>query len=334
MSLMMVLFALSLVVVIHEAGHMLVGKIAKVKVRQFSIGFGPTLLSVRKTHIDGRWVWGYKSFLFGGRTQFDVSASVAPSELPLMLMSQHQLEDPKQREWLDDITGIEWKLGLMPMGGYVLFKGTGPNETLRGTLQSLPLYKRLLVSLAGPLANLVTAVLFLWVAFLTPGTTSSHYWGQPVSEIDILTVSACVETSVDALETTLHLPVRMYEQLRASFNDFVKKLFGSPGESYLGYGELASQLETAIEQGVGDFFFSLFLFSAILAIFNLLPIPPLDGSHVVRDLLNALLPIKAAAVMNKLWISLASMVLFLEIVLFLYLFSNDLIVYLYNVMVP
>ena len=39
-----IIFLLGLLVLIHELGHFLVAKFSKVKVNQFAIGFGPTIL--------------------------------------------------------------------------------------------------------------------------------------------------------------------------------------------------------------------------------------------------------------------------------------------------
>ena len=40
-----VIFLLSFLVLIHEGGHFLVARMCKVKVKEFSIGFGPSLFS-------------------------------------------------------------------------------------------------------------------------------------------------------------------------------------------------------------------------------------------------------------------------------------------------
>ena len=43
-----IIFLLGFLVLIHEGGHFLVAKLCKVKVNEFAIGFGPTLLSKTK----------------------------------------------------------------------------------------------------------------------------------------------------------------------------------------------------------------------------------------------------------------------------------------------
>ena len=39
-----IIFVLGFLVLIHEGGHFLVARLCKVKVNEFSIGFGPTIL--------------------------------------------------------------------------------------------------------------------------------------------------------------------------------------------------------------------------------------------------------------------------------------------------
>ena len=39
-----IIILLGFLILIHEAGHLLVAKLCKVKVNEFAIGFGPTIL--------------------------------------------------------------------------------------------------------------------------------------------------------------------------------------------------------------------------------------------------------------------------------------------------
>ena len=39
-----IIFLLGFLVLIHEGGHFIVAKLCKIKVNQFAIGFGPTIL--------------------------------------------------------------------------------------------------------------------------------------------------------------------------------------------------------------------------------------------------------------------------------------------------
>ncbi len=57
-----IIFVLGFLVFIHEGGHFLVAKFFKVKVNEFSIGFGKKLWSKKK----GETEYSLRAFPFGG----------------------------------------------------------------------------------------------------------------------------------------------------------------------------------------------------------------------------------------------------------------------------
>src|SRR4051812_13348164 len=111
---------ISVIVFIHELGHLLVGKWLGVKAVRFSIGFGPKL-------------WGF--------------------------------------EWGE----TEYRVSLLPFGGYVKFAGDNPLEELapedrgRGFLEQPP-HRKAAIAVAGPAANFVLAIGLLFVLYAFPQT--------------------------------------------------------------------------------------------------------------------------------------------------------------------
>src|SRR3954470_14262893 len=111
---------ISVIVFIHELGHLLVGKWMGVKAVRFSIGFGPRL-------------WGFQ----WGETEYRVS--------------------------------------LLPFGGYVKFAGDNPLEELapedrgRGFLEQPP-QRKAAIAVAGPAANFVLAIAILFLLYAFPQT--------------------------------------------------------------------------------------------------------------------------------------------------------------------
>ena len=112
------------IVFVHELGHFLAGKIFKIQVEEFSIGFGPAALSFKR-----------------GPTQYRIN-------------------------WL-------------PLGGYVRFYGADleekiPLENQEKSLLHAKLYKRALVSFAGPFANFLLSFFIMlslvWHGVPTPST--------------------------------------------------------------------------------------------------------------------------------------------------------------------
>src|SRR5256885_13066401 len=109
---------ISVIVSIHELGHLLVGRGLGGKAIRFSIGFGPRL-------------WGF--------------------------------------QWGE----TEYRLSLLPFGGYVKFAGDNPLEELppedqgRGFLEQPP-QRKAAIAVAGPAANFVLAVAILFLLYAFP----------------------------------------------------------------------------------------------------------------------------------------------------------------------
>ncbi|KAF2282090.1 hypothetical protein GH714_042914 [Hevea brasiliensis] len=117
------LLVLSVVVFVHEYGHYSVAKLCGVKVKTFSLGFGPELFGIT------------------------------------------------------DGSGTRWKFSLVPVGGYVKMLGDTQEDNLSEGEKSFafnekPLWQRFAVAGAGPLANLLFAVLVFFVLFATRGVMS------------------------------------------------------------------------------------------------------------------------------------------------------------------
>lgn len=107
------IFALGVIIFVHEAGHMLVAKAFGVRVLTFSLGFGKRL-------------WGFRR----GET--------------------------------------DYRLSLIPLGGYVKMSGEIPGEGGDDPADFLnkPRWQRFLVYLAGPAMNAVLAIFLVALVFM------------------------------------------------------------------------------------------------------------------------------------------------------------------------
>jgi regulator of sigma E protease len=71
----------------------------------------------------------------------------------------------------------EWALAAFPLGGYVKMlderEGTVPQEQLHRTFNRQPVYKRIAIVAAGPIANFLLAVVLYWALYIhgVPGVT-------------------------------------------------------------------------------------------------------------------------------------------------------------------
>jgi len=118
-------FALGVIIAIHEWGHLVMAKLFDVKVHAFSIGFGPR-------------IWGFQR----GET--------------------------------------EYKLSVVPLGGYVKLAGEEPDEATEDPRDFLnkPRWQRILVYLAGPAMNVVLALLLMAAVFMV-GIESQNLSVEP-----------------------------------------------------------------------------------------------------------------------------------------------------------
>src|SRR5437868_10048076 len=68
----------------------------------------------------------------------------------------------------------EYGIGPIPLGGYVKITGMNPNEELEPeavarAYYNQPVWKRIVVILAGPAVNLLIAFVIIWALFVSNG---------------------------------------------------------------------------------------------------------------------------------------------------------------------
>lgn len=88
-----------------------------------------------------------------------------------------------KRLWGFEKGGTDYRISLVPLGGYVRVPGLGPDESeavgaAEATDELLPRWKRVIILVAGPLTNVLAAVLLLAVAFMA-GVEVPAYRGRP-----------------------------------------------------------------------------------------------------------------------------------------------------------
>lgn len=200
MSYLGVLVLLGLLIVVHEAGHLLAAKVAGIPVAGFSVGLGPKLWTRR---------WGR----------------------------------------------VEYSLRALPLGGFVL--PALDEEEFR----AVPLGRRLVYFLGGPIANLVLALplIGLWNA-LNAGVSLHGLFLAPFGQ----TLAACLQL-LEMLVGLLGQP----ESLRGVVGIVVE-------------GGKIGAVEMALELAIS--------LTISLGLLNLLPIPLLDGGQIVMSCLEEAFP--------------------------------------------
>ena len=170
-------FALGVIIVVHEAGHLLVAKAFGVRVLTFSVGFG-------------RRLWGFRR----GET--------------------------------------EYRLSLVPLGGYVRLAGETPEDLANNPNRdpndpreflNKPRWQRILVYLAGPAMNVLLAIVLVAGLFMV---------GIEVMSLpDMPPLIAGVEAGSSAAQAGLQrgdLIVKAKGKAVENWNEVVFELLGSP----------------------------------------------------------------------------------------------------------
>ncbi len=152
---------LAISIALHEMGHLIPAKLFGVRVRQYMIGFGPTLFSRTK----GETEYGVKAIPLGG--YISMSGMFPPGKNP-------EASASKSRRLFGKLVQDAREASDESM------TDTAPDRAF----YHLPVYKRVIIMLGGPFMNLVIA--FVLFAVLLMG------FGQIQSTNTVSSVSQCV----------------------------------------------------------------------------------------------------------------------------------------------
>ncbi len=174
-TIISLIIALSFMVFVHEFGHMIVAKRAKVVVEEFAFGYPPRLFTF--WHSEGRLVVDGKTVVIPRRFElpeglqarslvvYDTSTDSKGREV-LTRVEEVDPADPvataaSRVELLDP--GTVFTVNAIPFGGFAKMLGE-EDPTFPGSLASKGKITRIAVLLAGAGMNLVTAVAFFSLA--------------------------------------------------------------------------------------------------------------------------------------------------------------------------
>jgi regulator of sigma E protease len=163
-ALLLLVCGFGFIIFVHELGHFMVAKWVGIKVSQFALGFGHSLLTYRKG-IGFRV--GTTEPAYRAKIREHLIAknpgTTPPQDVPSPIESQAAAEL--------GLGETEYRLNYLPLGGYVKMVGqedldpTATSEDPRA-YNNKPVWARMCVVSAGVIMNTIFAVVFFIIAFL------------------------------------------------------------------------------------------------------------------------------------------------------------------------
>ncbi|MFH0891705.1 MAG: site-2 protease family protein [Candidatus Falkowbacteria bacterium] len=178
------------------------------------------------------------------------------------------------------LTGIrvgltDYRISLIPLGGYVKMVGDERERELKPEFARLsfnnkPLWQKSLIAAAGPVFNFLLAAIIIFGILFTQGVpikNGNEFSYQKIGPIKSA-LTAVVVTGKIAKQQATNIAKMAAGKIS------VKENLGSPVAIH------KMSIEAA-QEGLIAFFYLIAKISIGLAIFNLLPIPALDGGHLL-----------------------------------------------------
>ncbi len=172
LGVLLAFIGIALSIALHEIGHLVPAKKFGVRVPQYMVGFGPTVWSRRR----GETEYGVKAIPLGGYIRMIGMFPPAKGQDPMMTRASStgrfsQLIDEARQQSLEEVR---------------------PGDDGRMFYQ-LPVWKRIIIMMGGPVMNLVIALVLFTGIFM--------FNGIAVTTTQVSSVSECVDISRTTQET-------------------------------------------------------------------------------------------------------------------------------------
>ncbi|MGH8015746.1 MAG: RIP metalloprotease RseP [Candidatus Zixiibacteriota bacterium] len=301
------IFVLGILIFIHELGHFLVAKKVGIKVHKFSLGFPPDILS-RKI---GDTTYAIGIIPLGGYVKMagedpNETATGAENEFASKTIGQRTaviLAGP----FMNYLLAIVLMIGVLYFGGKPVFD---PDKVIVGTVQEHgPAAKAgikpddIIIAINGKsvsdfdsLRNSINPIVekpveITWVSgtdtISKPITTLAHPIPKPEGDYDTVGIIGFTQKPLrferpSIASATVDGFIAVHVIVRETFK-FVKKVVTGQASAKMIGGPLfiAQQSGKEAEKGASSLFFFMVLLSVNLAVLNVMPIPILDGGHLL-----------------------------------------------------
>jgi regulator of sigma E protease len=295
MSILVALLALSLLIVLHEGGHFLVARLCGMKVERFSIGFGPTLFGFKR----GETTFQVAPILLGGFVQI---TGMNPSE-------EFDKDDPRvypnRPRWMRLLTILAG-----PIANYVtafvllifvllVFGATSKTQKIIEPKPGKPAAVAGLhagdilvrandqaVSAESPISEVIRA------GAGAPVKIEVQRDGQPLTfmvkpervasgalQVGIEIGPIDQRTRVGFGSAVKEAALYQYYQSVGIVSQLVDMVRGRIHADLSGPIGITKQIAKAADRGVVTFLEMVIMLSVYLGVFNLLPVPALDGAR-------------------------------------------------------
>ena len=326
-QIVLAIVALSVLVAWHEFGHYLLARLLGMRVLRYSIGFGPQVLGFKKSDIEYQIglvpVGGYVHI--AGMSTLEKGAEEDPKSF---------INRPRWAQFLVIAAGpvFNYFLAVVLFFSVFFFWSTGNTPSL--------LINQVAPDSPAEIAGLHQGDVIMKIDDQTLSGTQDFL--SRVATGKLLKLSITREGK--ALEVDVvpklgddgvfrmgvgYMPLSFstsgavsesFYQVWAQSTGILKQLgsaiFGKGSAQLGGVVEITRQLSSAADQGLKNFLWILASLSTVLGLFNILPIPALDGSKLLMIVIEGVIrrPIPAKA---QVWIHGVGIVLILGLMLLL-----------------
>jgi regulator of sigma E protease len=345
-SIFSLIIVLGVLIFFHELGHFLVARLMGVGVEKFSLGFGPKLvgkmIGITEYRISAIPLGGYVKMV--GESP---DSELDPSEIPISFTHKHVFKRiliVAAGPLFNILLAVIIFFGIFQISGLLILK-PGIGEVNEGT----PAYRAglkkddLVVSIDGTdisswedMANAIMAskgkTLEISVlredTILTKNVTPEVKQFKNIFNEDVDRYVIGITASGEVLKKDLNFFqalsesfIQTYQITTLTIKGVVKLFQGTVSPKTLGGPIMIAQMAgQQAKEGVVNLIFFIALISINLAILNFLPIPVLDGGHLLFFFIEA---VKGSPVSVKVREISQQAGIFVLILLMIYVFYND-----------
>jgi regulator of sigma E protease len=303
MSIAVAILGLALLIVLHEGGHFLVARLCGMKVERFSIGFGAPLVSFKR----GETIYQIAPVPLGGFVQitglnpheeFDHNDPYVYPNRPRWMRLAVLVAGPAANYLTATVLALGIFLGYGKLGNT-----TTVDEPIKGSPAEAVGFKAgdILVEANGKAVSAQYPIsTVIRESQGKPVVVQVRRNGQPVT----LTVTprkdpqtgdlligirmGYLRERVPVLAAVKEAAILPFVQSVSFLNGFWEMITGKQKASLSGPVGIARELAKRADQGMLEFISLMMMLSVYLGLFNLLPVPALDGGRALFQVVSAL----------------------------------------------